>query len=202
MSLTSALVSGGSSLLNTGLNSIFANSANSKAKNQLLTQFWMQNYFMNKQNEYNKPVNQMKRLKEAGLNPHLVYGNGATTLSAGPSGGGQAKVTPTQVSDFDALQALIADKQLTKFDADIENTEFQTKNIANQIYIDQKNLELREALIGAQVFNLMMSGQRTKYDNDFYQYLNSLMDDGVSGGAGLSAFKSAVSLARIFAGRR
>lgn len=27
--------------------------------------------------EYNKPINQMARLKEAGLNPHLVYGNGA-----------------------------------------------------------------------------------------------------------------------------
>lgn len=32
----------------------------------------------NKRNrEYNKPINQMARLKEAGLNPHLVYGNGA-----------------------------------------------------------------------------------------------------------------------------
>lgn len=29
-----------------------------------------------RQNEYNKPANQMKRLKEAGLNPNLVYGTG------------------------------------------------------------------------------------------------------------------------------
>lgn len=29
-----------------------------------------------KQNEYNSPKNQMKRLKEAGLNPHLIYGKG------------------------------------------------------------------------------------------------------------------------------
>jgi hypothetical protein len=28
-------------------------------------------------NNYNNPANQMKRLKSAGLNPHLVYGNGS-----------------------------------------------------------------------------------------------------------------------------
>ena len=31
-----------------------------------------------RQAEYNSPVNQMARLKQAGLNPHLVYGNGAS----------------------------------------------------------------------------------------------------------------------------
>lgn len=30
-------------------------------------------------NEYNKPIEQMNRLKEAGLNPHLVYGSGSAT---------------------------------------------------------------------------------------------------------------------------
>lgn len=35
------------------------------------------------QNEYNSPAAQMKRLKEGGLNPNLVYGNGVTT-QAGP----------------------------------------------------------------------------------------------------------------------
>ena len=34
-----------------------------------------------RQNEYNSPANQMKRLQEAGLNPNLMYGNG--TASAG-----------------------------------------------------------------------------------------------------------------------
>lgn len=47
----------------------------------------MQNYqmsrqdaidFWNRENEYNSPKNQMQRLREGGLNPHLVYGNGAT----------------------------------------------------------------------------------------------------------------------------
>lgn len=39
----------------------------------------------NMQNEYNTPAMQMKRLKEAGLNPNLVYGNGAdVTANSAP----------------------------------------------------------------------------------------------------------------------
>ena len=46
---------------------------------------WNRNVSMWKmQNEYNTPINQMKRLKEAGLNPNLMYGKGtvgnSTTL--------------------------------------------------------------------------------------------------------------------------
>lgn len=32
----------------------------------------------NKQNKYNSPEQQMNRLRQAGLNPHLIYGKGAT----------------------------------------------------------------------------------------------------------------------------
>lgn len=35
--------------------------------------------FWNLQNDYNSPNAQMQRLKQAGLNPNLIYGNGATT---------------------------------------------------------------------------------------------------------------------------
>lgn len=47
------------------------------------------------QNEYNKPVNQMARLREAGLNPNLVYGGGsgsvAGNLSTAPTGNYQSR---------------------------------------------------------------------------------------------------------------
>lgn len=38
-----------------------------------------------RENEYNNPLNQMARLKAAGLNPNLVYGNGAAQSMAAPS---------------------------------------------------------------------------------------------------------------------
>lgn len=37
----------------------------------------------NKQNSYNSPEQQMQRLKAAGLNPHMVYGNGSAVNTAG-----------------------------------------------------------------------------------------------------------------------
>lgn len=195
MSLTAAVGAIGS-LANTGLSSVFSNSANKKSKNAALTQFWMQNYFMNKQNEYNKPVNQMARLREAGLNPNLVYGNGADTLSAGPSGGAMAKVTPVHVSDFDALRLMMAGQEVEQRDKNIERTEFDIKQTANQIWLDQKNMELKEKLVAAQVFNLLQTGKRTKLDNDFYEMLNQLF--GSSGGAGVNFLKTVAAFARIF----
>lgn len=36
----------------------------------------------NKQNQYNHPLQQMQRLREAGLNPNLVYGKGAENTAA------------------------------------------------------------------------------------------------------------------------
>lgn len=47
------------------------------------------------QNEYNKPANQMARLREAGLNPNLVYGGSsgsvAGNLSTAPTGNYQSR---------------------------------------------------------------------------------------------------------------
>ncbi len=50
-----------------------------RANRELAQYNWEQQLAMwNRQNEYNAPSAQMSRLKEAGLNPHLVYGNGVT----------------------------------------------------------------------------------------------------------------------------
>lgn len=56
--------------------SIFNSVSSSKANKQALKQQWK---IYEDQKEYNKPINQMARLQEAGLNPNLVYGG----LSAG-----------------------------------------------------------------------------------------------------------------------
>lgn len=75
-------LSAGSSIIGAAVN------ANSQKKiNEQQIQWAMQQYQMSRQdaiefwereNQYNSPSEQMARLKEAGLNPHLVYGNGAT----------------------------------------------------------------------------------------------------------------------------
>lgn len=40
--------------------------------------------FWNMQNAYNDPTQQMARLRNAGLNPHLIYGSGGGANNAGP----------------------------------------------------------------------------------------------------------------------
>ncbi len=49
----------------------------------------------NAQNEYNKPANQMELYKEAGLNPHLIYGTGSQAASG--SAGDQPAYQASQV---------------------------------------------------------------------------------------------------------
>lgn len=55
-----------------------AQMAIAKYQNDYNTQMW------NKQNEYNSPAQQMKRIKEAGLNPALMYTQGSTGQASAP----------------------------------------------------------------------------------------------------------------------
>lgn len=74
--VTSSIISGGAGLLGNlfgigrGGRETRRNKELMKYQNEMNLAFW------NKQNEYNRPINQMKRFKEAGLNPALMYGQG------------------------------------------------------------------------------------------------------------------------------
>jgi hypothetical protein len=87
--------------------------------------------FWKMQNEYNHPVQQMARLKEAGLNPRLVYGQ-QSGAAAGNTSSGPQGVDP-QVAQLDlagpmnqiydlALKSAQTDnvKQMTRTDAERE----------------------------------------------------------------------------------
>lgn len=71
-----------------------------------------------RQNEYNLPVNQMKRLQEAGLNPNLIYGSGsANTGIAGSVAPGKA--APYNVKDPtpSALSTAMITSQIKNLDS-------------------------------------------------------------------------------------
>lgn len=75
-------------------------------KNQMKAMAQQQQYnkeLWDYQNAYNTPQAQMERLKAAGLNPNLIYGNGnASAGNAGP-------ITPTEVPSRKAATAEIPD---------------------------------------------------------------------------------------------
>lgn len=94
----------------------------------------------NRQNEYNSPANQMNLLRQAGLNPNLVYGqlSGASAGSLESAGADISAPTPNnaaQVSGFGDLGVQIGNQMMQKElnDANIEkiNAETESQRISN-----------------------------------------------------------------------
>lgn len=125
----------------------------------------------NRSNEYNKPIHQMERLREAGLNPNLVYGNssvtGNTVQSSTPSyqpahgqfdfGKINAIATMNQFKTTELQQELL-EKQSQQIDANIMNTNARTKNI----------LDLLPAILGEKSASAKAKSARAELDS--WQY--------------------------------
>ena len=63
----------------------------------------------NRTNEYNSPKAQMQRFMEAGLNPDLMYGNGASSIAAqSPSGSQASGTSPIAAVDMQQRAANVA----------------------------------------------------------------------------------------------
>lgn len=129
----------------------------------LQQQYAVENW--NREVNYNDPKEQMKRLQGAGLNPNLVYGNGAAGLEAPATASPTAPSAPMQATapgDFgatvsDAVQAAVGISQAKK-----AGSETIAQNIANE-YLDRRNqLELEQLLQNIGV----SSSQRKKLDKE------------------------------------
>lgn len=84
--LLAPLITAGASLLGSGINAASTGANNRKQRDWNIEMYNRQRQdsladFM-MQNDYNSPASQMARLREAGLNPNLIYKNGATTEAA------------------------------------------------------------------------------------------------------------------------
>ncbi len=73
-----------------------------------------QEYMWNKQNQYNTPTAQMQRFKDAGLNPHLIYGQGSNGNAMAPNTPNQEPIK-TNFMDV-AMQYVATKKQQTEID--------------------------------------------------------------------------------------
>lgn len=133
---------------------ILANSANAKAKRQANFAFLRQKQLIDEANEYNKPVNQMARLDEAGLNPNLVYENGAQTLSANIGAPAQAKTFAREMPKIDLLQNIATlknlDRQEEKTQAEIDSIHHGMKVADDNIKLAREMMDFRERQLGLQ----------------------------------------------------
>ena len=149
--MTGLLAAGASSAIDIIGNSIMSNSANAKSKRAVMMQYMLQNQLIDKQNEYNKPINQMARLREAGLNPNLVYGDGGATIASASGGTTSAPdVTPAS-GTFNLIGKMQALQQMKQSEANISETEARTAAIDDNIALKKQELELRGRELDAQI---------------------------------------------------
>lgn len=104
------------------------------------------------QNEYNHPSSQMERLRKAGLNANLVYGNGATTEAA------QAKSAdaPSWNPETPQFSPALATYQDTKM------SEAQTDNLKAQNTVLTQEAILKAATTASLAANTAESQMRTR----------------------------------------
>ena len=143
--IAGALVSAGASIINNGLNSYAVNKANEQN---------MRNW--REMQEYNSPSNQVKRMKEAGLNPALMYQQGNTGNATPPPSSEKNNYDITQIGAI--IRTFL---ELKAADANIENTRTNTaatkvrtegdelenikKDIINKYAEDKESTSLQEA---------------------------------------------------------
>ncbi|WP_308549304.1 hypothetical protein [uncultured Parabacteroides sp.] len=126
----------------------------------------------NMQNAYNSPTAQMSRLRQAGLNPNLVYGSGVTGNSAGSAPQYQpAKIQRATMEPYrgwnlglsDAVSTYLAVRQNK---AQVENMEAQNKLIKEQARTE-----------GIRQGNIAMSTARSGFDLNLARELRNISID-------------------------
>lgn len=133
------VISAGADILSTGINAVLTSEQNRKnrefAQKQADQQrvYALDDYHM--QNAYNSPASQMERLKAAGLNPNLVYGNGATAT------GGNVRSTAPAQYEGKAPQIQLGETVGKYFTTQMQMLQSDNLKAQNNVLIEQaKNI--------------------------------------------------------------
>lgn len=153
--MTAGIVAGGA-LLGQGINAMFSNNNNKKQRQWNEKMYGIQKQdsidFWNMQNSYNSPEQQMQRLRDAGLNPHLQYGSGSATGNAAGSPDVPKAMAynpeapridmPAIVNSFYDVKQKAAVTDNTRLQGDILKLEAEHKAIENRFlaaYLTERN---------------------------------------------------------------
>lgn len=110
----------------------------------------------NMQNEYNSPTSQMARLRAAGLNPHLVYGNGAV------AGGTSATPRASSVGSYTERPITSGMTPITMGYVDMQLKEAQIDNLKYSNTVKEQDAFLRSA----QTLKTLSETDGTKISNE------------------------------------
>ena len=141
-----------------GGSDIFSSWQNRKAQKQANIQNIWYNYLQQQdERAYNHPKAQMARLEEAGLNPNLIYGNGAGSLTSRT-----VSATPVQAPKvnykFDALGALSMYQNLKLGQEQIDSILLEGGGTLNWAALESGVVQQVQAYIAPKLFG----GQEAK----------------------------------------
>ncbi|UPW41257.1 DNA pilot protein [Sigmofec virus UA08Rod_4686] len=188
--ISSALIGGVSSLIGSGIqaltNNYTANRDFKRSKELMEIQHKMNIEDWNMKNAYDSPSAVMSRLKQAGLNPDLVYGSGAGNMVSGSvnsSGLGSVPQGSSFGSDLSSsvLNGMSVDSQIqlnkslaNKADADANNTNANTPWVSK---LAQSSLKLNDAnvkLLNESVEKIRNESELLKVNTEIARRQNEL----------------------------
>ena len=143
-----------------------------KTMNQI--NFEQQNQMFEKQAEWNSAKQQKQRLKEAGLNPALMYGIGGEGGSSVSSGGGtgaqvqgvgnpgtQAVMMGLQAKSIES-QIALNNAQASKINAETEKTEKETEKTGAETESVWSGIELLKARTSSEEAKIKLTNMQTE----------------------------------------
>lgn len=142
--VTAALAQGGAQA-GAGTLGVFTQAAQNRKSRQFSREMYQRQFDDNirlweMQNEYNSPARQMERLKDAGLNPAMMYGKGASAGLASTPKSPEVKSAQFQAPDWSPIGDAVGNSIDKYFDTKIKKAQHDNlqvintgKNIANAI---------------------------------------------------------------------
>lgn len=124
-------------------------------------------------NAYNSPAAQMERLRAAGLNPNLVYGNGsAVNTSKGPVRSDDYLKVPSPTGDLGSIlgDSLATFQDVRMKEAQIDNIQAQTDNTNARTTTEGANTVLKRVLGEDKSWDVRMK-------SDLYPYNITMRDE-------------------------
>lgn len=120
--------------------------------------------------DYNDPESQMQRFEDAGLNPHLVYGQGSPGNLESPPKYPQQEAPST--AHFSGLGSQIMQMKLMQSQANLTDTKVEESTVKQDLMKAQENLVkanpyLNESYVSAMVTNLQSIANVKKQESDF-----------------------------------
>jgi len=117
--------------------------------------------YQDKQNAYNAPINQMDRFKAAGLNEHLIYGQGSPGNQSSPQTYPDIKPVDYQKQNLDALIPIYNQSRLA--DAQVQAQNASTRQKYSQVQLNelQARVIAKNPLLDDEGFKAIIDGLKS-----------------------------------------